>query len=106
MKWGEVGGRVCGSQPQILSGHPHSRENGYSVELHAPNAMFNSVLVIAAVHVRHSKPVIEKAKVESAPFQDFRYVLVEVDIGDIVSSFWVTPRCWNRRTVLGLEKTD
>ena len=56
-----VARRIGRAETEPLGRHAHHGEHGDGVELHAANAVRDGVAVIAAIHVRHRQPVIEKA---------------------------------------------
>ena len=61
------GARRADAQP--LRRHGHDHEDGDGVHLHAANAVFDRVLMIVAIAVRHREPVVEESHLELAFFQ-------------------------------------
>jgi|TARA_B100001105_G_C22081025_1_gene310837 hypothetical protein len=68
--------------------------------------MFNGVTVVPAVHIGHGQTVVEEPKIKESAFQHLRYVSIEINVGDVVSRFGVSPCCWNGGAILCLKEPD
>ena len=99
-----VGGRVGSTQAEPVGSHAHCREHCDWVELHAADARFHRVPVVAAEHVGHRQPVIEEAEIEAARFEHLADVAVVIEARDIVSGVGMPPGGRDGRAVLRLQE--
>ena len=64
-----IGGGPGCPQPQPAGHHAHRHQHSQRIHLHAADAVLHRVSVIAAIHIRHCQPVIEKRRAGTALFQ-------------------------------------
>ena len=101
-----VAGRISGAEAEALRRHAHHREHGDGVELHATNAMFDGVGMIAAIHVRHRQPVVEEAEVKLALLQHAADVPVKIRRPAIGARSRMAPGAGEVGAVLRLQEAD
>ena len=101
-----IAGGISGAEPEPLRRHAHHGEHGDGVELHAANAMFDSMRVIAAIHVRHRQPVVEEAEMKLSFFQHAADVPVKIRRPGIGARGWMAPGAGEVGAVLRLQEAD
>ena len=101
-----VAGRIGGAEAEPLGRHAHDGEHGDGVELHAADAVLDGVRVVAAVHVRHRQPVVEKAEMKLALLQHAADVPVEIRRPAIGARLRMAPGAREVGAVLRLQEAD
>ena len=98
--------RIGRAETEPLGRHAHHREHGDGVELHAADAVGDGVGVIAAVHVRHRQPVVEKAEVKLALLQHAADMPVKIRRPAVGARSGMAPGTGEVAAVLRLQEAD
>jgi hypothetical protein len=97
---------ISGAEAEALGRHTHHGQHSEGIELHAANAVLDGMGVIAPIHVRHRKPIVEKAEMELAGFQHAANMAVEIRRPAIGARLRVTPGAREVGAILRLQKAN
>ena len=73
-----IGGRIGRAKPKPLGRHAHYGQHRHRIELHATNAVLDSMRVVAPIHVRHRQAVIEEAEMKLPFLQHAADVAIKI----------------------------
>jgi hypothetical protein len=95
-----------GSEAEMRRDRRHGHQAGRGVHLHAAYAVLHRIGMVAAIHVRHSQPVVEEADVELALLQHAGDVLVVFRRISVRPRVRVPPRSGQGGAILRLQESD